>query len=238
MTSRISASSDLRSVMRLLLDTALDVGSVALFDEGHCVQFESLPTRQDHGAHLAEVVSRHLVGIARPISAYGLIDGPGSFTGLRIGLSFLNGLCAARPAPVYPVSTLRLLGWQALLDGSQDGSVVALVPASRGQFFAGMFTQISAGVRSDSRLEEGLYDAEFLTTNARSSGWQFVLPEATAPATCDRWSGIDLRFARLDARTLGQFLHAEVGGLAPIPIEKVELRYLQRSAAEENLPKV
>ena len=61
--------------------------------------------------------------------------GPGSFTGLRIGVSFVKGLAAARPLRVIAVGTLDAV---AVASG-QSGLVAALVDASRGEVYARVF---------------------------------------------------------------------------------------------------
>ena len=66
----------------------------------------------------------------------GVTVGPGSFTGLRVGLAFAQGLGAALDRPVVGVSTLDALA--ASLD-AEDRPVAALVDARRGQVYARMF---------------------------------------------------------------------------------------------------
>jgi tRNA threonylcarbamoyladenosine biosynthesis protein TsaB len=64
--------------------------------------------------------------------------GPGSFTGLRVGIATIQGLALARAIPVTPVSTFEALAWHARTGGSAD-AIAVWVDAHRGEVFAALF---------------------------------------------------------------------------------------------------
>jgi len=82
---------------------------------------------------LAEGVSR-LVQDWAEVSRYGLAVGPGSFTGLRVGLSLLKGLAFVHPRPVACISSLRL--WAASVDAPR---VAPVLDARRDRVFMALF---------------------------------------------------------------------------------------------------
>lgn len=128
--------------MRILaLDTATRIASVAVVDgdrqldrvvaEAHHVA--------DHGTAglltAIDRVCRDSATATRDIAAIALGSGPGSFTGLRIGMATAKGIAFAAGIPLWLVSSLA-----ALADGvAASGVVVAALDARRGELFAGCF---------------------------------------------------------------------------------------------------
>lgn len=120
----------------LVIDTALGLCTAGVFDVGETVRTLGLRSEPMTKGH-----SERLGGLARDAVAeaggFGAIDrigvtvGPGSFTGLRVGLAFAQGLGAALARPLVGVSTLDALA------ASADGAdVAALIDARRGQVYA------------------------------------------------------------------------------------------------------
>ncbi|HEX6820921.1 MAG TPA: tRNA (adenosine(37)-N6)-threonylcarbamoyltransferase complex dimerization subunit type 1 TsaB [Candidatus Sulfotelmatobacter sp.] len=73
------------------------------------------------------------------IDAFIVVSGPGSFTGLRVGLAAIKALAEILQKPIVPVSFLEVLARAAGI----DGRVVALLDAGRGQLYSGEY-EISA----------------------------------------------------------------------------------------------
>jgi len=103
----------------LALDTAARTCSVALVEGGRLRVESSIDSRETHSRHLAEMV-RGILGFAgleaEGIDGLAVTRGPGSFTGLRIGISFMKGLAWALGKPLVGVSTLEVLALQARTD--------------------------------------------------------------------------------------------------------------------------
>jgi tRNA threonylcarbamoyladenosine biosynthesis protein TsaB len=87
------------------------------------------------------------------VGAYAISIGPGSFTGLRVGLSTLKGLAFGSDAPAFAVPTLAALAAEAP-EGA--GPVAALLDARRGELYAAAF---EADGRAGAWLPEGVYAA-------------------------------------------------------------------------------
>jgi tRNA threonylcarbamoyladenosine biosynthesis protein TsaB len=120
------------------LDTATLTASVALVSDGVLV-VERRRKVTTHSEMLLSLVDEVLAEAAlTPAALDGIAcgAGPGSFTGLRIGLATAKGLCFALGRPLALVSSLAALAARAP-DGSR---VVAVLDAFKGEVYAGRFT--------------------------------------------------------------------------------------------------
>jgi tRNA threonylcarbamoyladenosine biosynthesis protein TsaB len=125
--------------MRLLLiHTAGGEGSVGLAEEREIVATEVLPGRSS-SERLVPAVRRlmELQGWSlRGLKAVVVVHGPGSFTGVRVGLSAAKGLSEAGGIPLIAISRLGLLAASA---GEGDTTVHAVLDAGRGEFYYGKY---------------------------------------------------------------------------------------------------
>jgi tRNA threonylcarbamoyladenosine biosynthesis protein TsaB len=112
----------------LAIETATDACSVALYRDGHYSQRHEVLPRQ-HNQRLFSMLGELLpAGSLRDqgIDALAYGCGPGSFTGLRIAASAVQGLAFASNLPALPVSTLACQVATALRQGSIDGRRLVL----------------------------------------------------------------------------------------------------------------
>jgi tRNA threonylcarbamoyladenosine biosynthesis protein TsaB len=127
----------------LVVDTSGSKGSVALAAPGRerhaCEIIECVPL--DGGTFSAELVPR-IAGLlmrhgfqVKQVSGFAVVSGPGSFTGLRIGLAAIKAFAEVTGKPIAAVSLLELL---AVASGI-EGSVLAAMGAGRTEFFVGEY---------------------------------------------------------------------------------------------------
>lgn len=126
--------------LTLALDTATDVASVAIGRDGVAVAELSLPGRRHAAAllpalqEIVRLAGASLADVGRVV----LADGPGSFTGLRIGTATVQGLVRARPGlTVATAPSLLAAAWAAAR--WHEGSVAALYDALRGDVFGAVY---------------------------------------------------------------------------------------------------
>src|SRR5919109_3524402 len=119
--------------MRLAIDTSgVDQALVAL-DGRRLLAAEDWVRRRDVPpvlARLDRLVAR--AGGSREIEAVAAARGPGSFTGLRVGLSLAAGIAYARQVPLHLIDSLMVLARRA----SGDPATAALRDAGRGEVYA------------------------------------------------------------------------------------------------------
>lgn len=121
----------------LLIHTSGAEGSVAVASDASVVASELLPGRSA-SEHLVPAVRRLIEAAGWKLSdltAIVVVDGPGSFTGVRVGLSAAKGLCEAAGVPLIAVSRLALLA--SAIAG--EGTLHAVLDAGRGEFYHGEY---------------------------------------------------------------------------------------------------
>jgi tRNA threonylcarbamoyladenosine biosynthesis protein TsaB len=118
--------------MILALDACLGACSVAVLDDRQVLASRSEPMWRGHQERLGSMVDQTMTEAGRAfanLSRIGVTVGPGSFTGLRVGLAFAKGLGLALDIPVVGVGSLA-----ALAEG-RTGLVLAAADARRGQVY-------------------------------------------------------------------------------------------------------
>jgi tRNA threonylcarbamoyladenosine biosynthesis protein TsaB len=124
----------------LALDTATDIASVALGSAERLRVARSVQGARQHAAQIVPLVQHVLtVAAARLDELVGIIvgDGPGSFTGLRIGWAAAKGLAQDRGLPLVAVPSL--LGAAHAAARGEVGPVAACYDALRGQIFGAVY---------------------------------------------------------------------------------------------------
>ena len=130
----------------LALDTTTATGSVALTRDGTLLAQRQGDTARTHGERLPGEVIDVLAACGlslADVDAYAVCSGPGSFTGLRVGLATIQAFALVYGRQVVAVPALEALGYAALITGSTRGCrpdlVGALMDAHRGETFGALY---------------------------------------------------------------------------------------------------
>jgi tRNA threonylcarbamoyladenosine biosynthesis protein TsaB len=126
----------------LALDTTTAAGSVALLRNGLLAAQRGGNPAITHGERLPGDILSMLEELQlRPadIDLYAVAAGPGSFTGLRVGIATVQGLALVHDKRVVAVSTLDALAHACRALGLGDELIAAWVDAQRGQVFAALY---------------------------------------------------------------------------------------------------
>ena len=123
----------------LAIDTASKSMGIALADSSR-VLFESVwQSKNYHSVELAPAIERALSQTRIEMSALkaiALAIGPGSYTGLRIGLALAKGMATSLGIPLIPIKTLDIM---AAGIAPEDKPLIVLIQAGRSRFNAGMY---------------------------------------------------------------------------------------------------
>jgi tRNA threonylcarbamoyladenosine biosynthesis protein TsaB len=131
------------SVLRILgIDTSGAVAAVALYDStaGVLLGQQLVYTKRTHSQVILPLVERMLTDTGtclEDVDRFAVAAGPGSYTGLRIGIAAVKAMSMAQGTLCCGISTLEALGWQAHLSG--ETTVCAVMKARKGLVYAGLY---------------------------------------------------------------------------------------------------
>ncbi|MBI5472145.1 MAG: tRNA (adenosine(37)-N6)-threonylcarbamoyltransferase complex dimerization subunit type 1 TsaB [Ignavibacteriae bacterium] len=125
------------------IETATVVCGAALVKDGIVVRNEQIAEKNIHAESIMLLIDRvlkHANMTVQSIDALAVSIGPGSFTGLRIGLSVAKGLCYATGKPLVAVPTLRALAQRAVGEGAVSTSyILPAIDARRDEVYCQLF---------------------------------------------------------------------------------------------------
>lgn len=139
--------------MLLAIDTSTRTVGVALYDGTQVLGEIVWNSRDYHTVELAPAISemlRRMQADPSEIKVVAVATGPGSFTGLRIGLAFAKGLCLARHLPLIGVATLDIV---AAAQPVQPLPLVAVLQAGRGRLAVGWYHSLAGSWELDGEVE-------------------------------------------------------------------------------------
>ena len=136
----------------LNIETSTDVCSVAVSENGACIFDEEDHSGPNHAVKLGVFVDEALSftdNHAIPFDAVAVSCGPGSYTGLRIGVSMAKGICYGRDLKLIAVPTLELLCVPVLLrELVEEGALLCpMIDARRMEVYAGLYDRALRPVR-------------------------------------------------------------------------------------------
>jgi tRNA threonylcarbamoyladenosine biosynthesis protein TsaB len=221
----------------LAVDTTTPSGSVALLEEGELVGEFGLESASTHSSRLLagiDLLVRAAGSDIREVDGYAVAAGPGSFTGIRIGLGAVQALAFASGKTVAPVSSLTALALK--IAEPPVRLACPILDAKKGEIYAALFE--SRVARLVELIPEGAYDPDafFARLPARRvtafiGNGLILYKERLLDHVRDK--------ARFPRRS--DFIAAEVGRLGHrmllegkgVPAAELEALYYRRSQAEE-----
>ena len=185
----------------LALDTCDARGGVALLRDNSLLQSEAHTTAEDYSSWLLPAIHRVLTPAAltlRDIEVYAVAAGPGSFTGVRVGLTTVKAWSEVYRCPIAAVSRLEAVASEGI--GSAP-YVAAFIDARRNQVFAALYRRQPTGLE---RLGEEMVIApgKFLDRcldQAGSEKIDWISPDAECLTQIEEWSARPPRMATIQA---------------------------------------
>ena len=137
-------------MLTLALDTATTWGRFALAEDGRLLEYRPLNVSGSYADALLPMIQKILAAAGRTkeeIGAVGVTCGPGSFTGVRIGVATAKGLAWALGCELVSVTSLEAMAGAMLAEHSDASLAVPVLDARRGEVFAAVFERSGGWVR-------------------------------------------------------------------------------------------
>ncbi|MFP5040436.1 tRNA (adenosine(37)-N6)-threonylcarbamoyltransferase complex dimerization subunit type 1 TsaB [Parasediminibacterium sp. JCM 36343] len=132
----------------LNIDTSTEIASVSISEDGKVFGSESNPDPKNHGAFLQPAIKKLLDDVRvtfDSLDAVAVANGPGSYTGLRVGLSSAKGICYAMSKPLITINTLQVLALASLqataIDSNKTNTCLLcpMIDARRMEVFTALY---------------------------------------------------------------------------------------------------
>lgn len=155
----------------LNIDTAIETASICLAKEGDTIALLQNNNQKDHAAwiHIAIQKMMHDAGCSmQDLMAVAVSAGPGSYTGLRVGMSTAKGLCYALKIPLIAISTLKMMAYAAqtrltIQSNNHSTLLCPMIDARRMEVFTAIYNNNLDEIQKPQIciLDESVFD-EFL----------------------------------------------------------------------------
>ena len=152
----------------LCLETSAAVCSVAVI-QNDLIQSETSVKIQAHAEVLSDLIKTCLekTGISfNELSAVAISEGPGSYTGLRIGTSTAKGICFGLEIPLIPLNTLKIIA-SAVIEQTPSETIWPMIDARRMEVYHCVFdrslralTEVKSGIITDRDFTPSIINKE------------------------------------------------------------------------------
>ncbi|MDA3882849.1 MAG: tRNA (adenosine(37)-N6)-threonylcarbamoyltransferase complex dimerization subunit type 1 TsaB [Bacteroidales bacterium] len=130
----------------LSIETATNICSIAIHENETCIHISEISEPQAHSAKLTVLIEEMLAHASftiKDFDAIAISEGPGSYTGLRIGTSVAKGLCYAADLPLITINTLEALALQYTLNSKksipENAILCPMIDARRMEVYTAQF---------------------------------------------------------------------------------------------------
>ena len=127
----------------LNIETATDICSVSFCEDGKVISFQENKEGYTHASTLTILIQKCLDEAGTTLDALDAVavsQGPGSYTGLRIGVSVAKGICYALNKPLIAVDTLKAIAWACAQKMQENVLYCPMIDARRMEVYTSLFT--------------------------------------------------------------------------------------------------
>lgn len=162
-------------VFILCIDTATEICSVALFKDNNLIALNEITEGNKHASELTTLINKTIndAGITlQQLNAICVSKGPGSYTGLRVGVSTAKGLCFGLNIPLIAINTLQSLASVYMQQNPNNTHLIcAMIDARRMEVFTAMY---QPNLTEYTATEAKIIDEESYLTELNNSAIVFI----------------------------------------------------------------
>ena len=222
----------------LAVDTATTSCSVAVVDKTSLLSEFTLDREETHSKHLMDMIQAvmRMAGLKlSDLDGFAVTRGPGSFTGLRIGISTIKGIAMASEKPVVGVSSLEVLARQ--VSYSRD-LICPILDARKGEVYFSRFRNLNdhlirqskERVASPEKAVDDLDESCLFVGNGAFLYKEMILEKMGKFASFAPMIQNTIRASTLAFLSMAKFENKDTDG-----IDKILPFYIRKSDAELNL---
>lgn len=175
----------------LQIDTASENAHVSLAKDGQILHWLSNESQKEHAAFLQAAIQQLIKSVSiniKDVDAVAVTAGPGSYTGLRVGMASAKGLCYALKKPLITIGTLEVLTASALQlfpTDSEDLLYCPMIDARRMEIFTALYKhdlsielRPCAMILDESSFEKELKNNQIVFFGSGSDKWKLICPDS------------------------------------------------------------
>ncbi|MBK8521914.1 MAG: tRNA (adenosine(37)-N6)-threonylcarbamoyltransferase complex dimerization subunit type 1 TsaB [Ferruginibacter sp.] len=175
----------------LQIDTASDNAHVSLAKNGQLLHWLSSESQKEHAAFLQAAIQQLIKSVdinIKEVDAVAVTAGPGSYTGLRVGMASAKGLCYALKKPLITIGTLEVLTASALQlfpGDHEDLLYCPMIDARRMEIFTAIYKhdlsivlKPCAMILDELSFENELKNNRIVFFGSGSDKWKLICPDS------------------------------------------------------------
>ncbi len=197
------------SSLILAIESATPLGSVALFGDGQLIACYEYERQNLHAKLMAPLIERILSDQSwspRDLTAVAVGRGPGSYTGLRVGVATAKGLCMALGIPLISIGSLEAIASAAAVFAVNSGAKICpMIDARRMEVYCAVY---SSGLTEIEAVQARIIDANSFSDLLEAGKVIFLGPgsEKCREILGMNRNAVFLTGISATARTFGRFL--------------------------------
>ena len=215
--------------MILLIETSSSTATVAIAGGGRILFAEENPQSKEHASWLHPAIKRILEQAGtemKELQAVAVSAGPGSYTGLRVGMAAAKGICYALQIPLVTVNTLQLMAEaMVLLAREKKALICPMIDARREEVFTAVYSADMKEILAPQALildktsfEQILADNRIIFSGSGAEKWKILT--SSKNAVFSPQINVTESFMRISTRYLAEKKWTELTNSEPIYLKE------------------